>query len=81
MSACTTLIHLDFWSQNPENSQILQPAERFSDVTGLCHRSVFGVKSAENGGKVRFFVSGVKSAAWAFKFARFPPKTCSRCLQ
>ena len=29
-----------------QNSQILQPAERFSDVTGLCHHSVFGAKSA-----------------------------------
>ena len=80
MSAYSILIIWDFWSQN---SQILQPAERFSDVTGLCHHSVFGAKSAENGElrKVRFFVSGVKSAAWASKFARFPPKTCSRCLQ
>ena len=28
---------------------------------------------------MRFFVSGVKSPAWASKFARFPPKTGSRC--
>ena len=63
-----------------QNSQILQPAERFSDVTGLCHHSVFGAKSAENGElrKVRFFVPGVESGAWASKFARFPPKTGSR---
>ena len=27
---------------------------------------------------MRFFVSGVKCAAWASKFARFPPKTGSR---
>ena len=56
-----------------QSSQILQPAERFSDVTGQCHRSVFGAKSAENGElrKVRFFLCPVKSAAWASKFARF----------
>ena len=32
-----------------QKSQIVHPAERFSDVTGLCHRSVFGAKSAQNG--------------------------------
>ena len=71
----------DFGQKTLQNSQILQPAERFSDVTGLCHHSVFGAKSAENGElrKVRFFVSCVKSSAWASKFARFPSKTGSRC--
>ena len=66
--------------QTLQNSQILQPAERFSDVTGLCHHSVFGAKSAENGElrKVRFFVSDVESGARASKFACFPPKTGSR---
>ena len=65
------------WSQNAPKQQILQPAERFSDVTGLCHHSVFGAKSAENGQlrKVRFFVPDVESGARASKFARFPPKT------
>ena len=72
-----------FWFFGPQtlqNSQILQPAERFSNVTTLRHRSVFGAKSAQNGQlrKVRFFVSDVENAAWASKFARFPPKTGSR---
>ena len=55
----------DFGKKTLQNSQILQPAERFSDVTGLCHHSVFGAKSAENGElrKVRFFVSDVQSGA------------------
>ena len=68
--------------QTLQNSQILQPAERFSDVTGLCHHSVFGAKSAENGQlrKVRFFVSDVESGARASKFARFLPKTGSARL-
>ena len=38
-----------FGPKTQQNSQILHPAERFSDVTGLCHRSVFGAKSAQNG--------------------------------
>ena len=51
-------------------------------MSPLRHRFVFGAKSAENGKlrKVCFFVSCVKCAAWASKFARFPPKTGSRCL-
>ena len=67
--------------QTLQNSQIFQP-ERFSDVTGLCHHSAFGAKSAENGQlrKVRFFMSDVESGARASKFARFPPKTGSRRL-
>ena len=34
-----------------------------------------------NSEKCGFFVSCVKSAARGSKFARFPAKTCSRCLQ
>ena len=80
MSAYSNLIIWDFWSQN---SQILQPAERFSDVTGQCHHSVFGAKSAENGElrKVRFFRVLRQKCARGSKFARFPAKTWSRCLQ
>ena len=75
-------INFRIWFQNLQNNQILQPAERFSDVTGLCHHSVFGAKSAKNGQlrKVRFFVSDVESGARASKFARFPPKTGSTRL-
>ena len=46
-------------------------------MSPLRHRSVFGAKSAQNGQlrKVRFFVSDVKCAAWASKFARFRSKS------
>ena len=36
-----------FGHKTLQNSQILHPAERFSNVTGLCHRSVFNAKSPE----------------------------------
>ena len=52
------LLHPNYFGpQTLQNSQILHPAERFSDVTGLRHRSVFGAKSAQNGQlrKVCFF--------------------------
>ena len=51
-----------FGPKTLQNSQILKPAERFSDVTGLCHHSVFGAKSAENGElrKVRFLCPASK---------------------
>ena len=46
----------------------------------LCHRSVFGAKSAQNGQlrKVRFFVSDGKWDACASSFARFRSKAGSR---
>ena len=52
-------------------------------MSPLRHRSVFGAKSAENGElrKVRFFVSGVKCAAWASKFACFRSKSGSACSE
>ena len=70
-------INFRIWFPNPCKTA------KFSNqlnVTGLCHHSVFGAKSAENGQlrKARFFVSDVESGARASKFARFPPKTGSK---
>ena len=41
MSACTNPIILVVWSPNPAKQPNSPSAKRFSDVTGLCHRSVF----------------------------------------
>ena len=72
-----------FGPKTAQNCIISNPLNLSPAMSPLRHRSVFGAKSAENGElrKVRFFVSCVFCAAWASKFARFPPKTCSRCLQ
>ena len=75
MSAYSTQTIWLFWPKNAPKQPNFQPAERFSDVTGLCHHSVFGAKSAENGElrKVCFFVSGVKCGVRATKFAQPAP--------
>ena len=61
-----------FGLKTRQNSQIFNPLNLSPVMSPLCHRKRRTPTSA-------FFVSCVKCAAWASKFARFPRKTCSRC--
>ena len=67
----STRLILVFWSPTLQNSQILHPAERFSDVTGLRHRSVFGAKSAQNCQLCHHLLFGCKSAQNRAQFPSF----------